>query len=75
MSTEALIEVRIRHDSEETAVRLCDWPAQDLDSLLELIQHWDLYSDGEYVAGRLGGQFRYDSGEAAYYEYVIAEDV
>ncbi len=70
-----MIEIRIRLDYEAKSVRLCEWPAADLDALIPTLGAWGVTSDdaGEYERGDLSGQIRYD-GQAAYFEVVIDTD-
>lgn len=65
-----MIEIRIRHEDEATAVRLMDWPSTDLDGVLRALKGWGVVTDyGEYHED-LSAQFVARDGQA-YFEIVI----
>lgn len=72
--TVALIEVRIRMESEARAVPLCTWPSTELDSLINTINRWGLRVDGNDDASGLAcGSFVFQDGEA-YFEVMVSDE-
>lgn len=69
-----MIEVRIRHEDEDESVRLMDWPATDLDRVLDTLGSWSVIHDisEAHSAELLSGQIVVQDG-AAFFEVVIHE--
>lgn len=70
-----MIEVRIRNaEDAEATIRLCTWPADNLDTLLPTLRSWGvLNANGVRHSGTdadITGQFVVDN-ESAYFEVVI----
>lgn len=71
-----VIEVRIRHESDAEAVRLCDWPATQLDDVIPAIKQWGVFDvancDAYDVDAEMTGQFAF-SPSGGFFEVVIHE--
>jgi hypothetical protein len=72
--TAALINVRIRMESEARAVPLCTWPVTELDSLIDTITRWGLRIDGnDDASGLATGSFVFQDNEA-YFEVMVGDE-
>lgn len=73
-----MIEVRIRHIDQSDAVRLMDWPADDLDGALRLVTTWGVRfeEDGtEYVQrGSFSGEIVIGEGHA-FFEILVNDEL
>jgi hypothetical protein len=72
-----MIEVRIRHVDQSSAVRLMDWPATDLDGAMRVVSDWEVrFEDGtEYgQPGSFTGQIVAEEGRA-YFEILVNDDI
>lgn len=72
-----MIEVRIRHADQSDAVRLMDWPADDLDGALRLVSDWGVrFEDGtEYnQLGSFEGQLVVEAGRG-YFEILVNDSL
>lgn len=72
MSDNNLIEVRIRHEEDADGVRLCMWPANEIDAVVETVNRWGVRVSGDrYSDNTAVGSFVYEDGEA-YFEVMLA---
>lgn len=72
-----MIEVRIRHVDQANAVRLMDWPADDLEGAMRVVADWSVrFDDGtEYrQPGSFTGQLVAEAGRA-YFEILVSDDL
>ncbi|WP_410633323.1 hypothetical protein [Amycolatopsis sp. cmx-4-83] len=72
-----MIEVRIRHTDQSNAVRLMDWPANDLESAMRAVSDWSVrFEDGtEYGQPEsFTGQLVAEEGRA-YFEILVNDDI
>jgi hypothetical protein len=72
-----MIEVRIRHVDQASAVRLMDWPATDLDGAIRVVSEWGVhFEDGtEYdQPASFTGQLVCEEGRA-YFEILVNDDL
>jgi hypothetical protein len=68
----AMIEVRMRHVTKAVGVRLCDWPATELDSVIPTIRRWGLADNDP---DDLVAQFVVDhETHAAYFEIIFGDE-
>jgi hypothetical protein len=73
-----VIEVRIRHFTEDKSVHLCMWPATDLGSLMPTLNGWGLLhtrttEESSSLDNELSGSFVVDP-QAGYFELVLGTD-
>lgn len=66
-----MIEVRIRLASRTDPIRLCEWPSDQLDTLIPTIEQWGLQGDN---AGKdLTGEFVMTDTDA-FFEVIVWDE-